>query len=69
MSVRRFSMIGIQVHLDPRAVLEGDLHDAAMQGRDLEVAGDVVAADHVEDDIGLHGLPGQLGDEILGSGS
>ena len=51
-----------------RARLEGDLHDASVDGGGLVVALDVVAADHVEDDVGALAVGRRLGggDEILG---
>ena len=50
------------------AALEGDLHDAPFDGGGLVVALDVVAADHVEDNIGALAAGRLLrrGDEVLG---
>jgi len=42
----------LQVDLDFAPVEKGDLDDAAVERRNGVVAGDVVAADHVEDDVG-----------------
>ena len=41
-----------EIDVRPRRGLEGDLQDAAFDRRRLVVALDVVAADHVEDDVG-----------------
>ena len=57
-----------QIELDFGALEEGDLHDAAFERRDFQIAFDIVAAHHVENDVGAvtcrsapaHGL-----DEIL----
>ena len=50
------------------AALECDLHDAALDRRRFVIARDVVAADHVEDNVGAlvagRGFGG--GDEVLG---
>ena len=50
-----------------RAALERDLHDPALDRRGLVVALDIVAADHVEDDVGALAAGRGLGrgDEIL----
>ena len=53
-----------QVELDPGALVEGDLHDARVVPRRLEVARDVVAADDVEDQVRAPGLPHDR-DEVL----
>ena len=47
--------------------LRGDLHDAAFDRRRVVVARDIVAADHVEDDVGALAVGRLLdrGDEIL----
>ncbi len=53
------------------ALQEGDLHDAAVLGGGLVVAADIVAADHVEDQVGAAPAGRRLHrrDEILGRGS
>src|SRR5690606_42021057 len=56
-----------QVDLDLAAALEGNLDDAAFLGGGVVVARGIVAADHIENDIGARAI-GHLagaGDEIL----
>ena len=48
----RLAMIDVQVDLDLAPVQECDLDDAAVDRRGGVVARDIVAADHVEDDVG-----------------
>ena len=50
-SVCRFIMSGSRLISAVLALQERDLHQPPLQGEDLEVAQDVVAADHVEDHV------------------
>ena len=57
-----------EIDVAMRAALESDLHDAPFDGGCLVVALDIVAADHVEDDVGAAAVGRLLGrgDEIFG---
>ena len=56
------------VDLHPAAAQKGDHHEAALERQALQVLLDVVAADHVEDDVDarLAGDARDLGDEVFG---
>ena len=57
-----------EIDAGARRRLEGDLHDAALDRRRVVIAVDIIAADHVEHDVGAAiagGLFGR-GDEIVG---
>ena len=51
---------GHGVEFDAAAFEEGDLYQSAFNGEGFDVAGDVVAADHVEDDVDAVAVGGLL---------